>query len=135
MKKLLSLSLAALLCLALAGCVAGGSNVVKTGFVSTQTARAWEARFKSYNGYESKVVTIPKGAGTLLVIYSVAAETGTLCFTLEDAAGLVILSSEEAGMPEGTVTRLAQSGEKYILRITGDEAKNGSFSLEWEFLE
>jgi len=134
MKRALSLCLAALLCLLLAGCVASSSKVVRTGYTSNQSSRAWSGRFKSYNGYESKVVTIPKGYDTLRVTYSVAAEAGTLRFTLEEAGGLVLLDSHEVDTPEGTIEHLGAAGEKYVLRITGDAAQNGSFALEWEFL-
>jgi len=135
MKKLISFTLAAaLLCMMFAGCGAPMSKAVKIGYVSSQSSRAWEARFKSYEGYESKRVAIPKDANVLKIAYSVAAETGTLRFTLEDVGGTVLLDSQEVETPQGTVERLGQGGEKYILRITGDGAKNGSFALAWEFI-
>jgi len=134
MKKLFSLTLAAaLLCIAIAGCGASMNKAVKTGYVSSQSSRAWQGRFKSYNGYESKRVTIPKDADTLKITYSVSAESGTLRFTLLDADGIVLLDTQEVETPEGTVTRLGRGGEKYYLRITGDGAQNGSFALEWAF--
>ena len=129
MKKLLSLCLA-LACLVFAGCAVSSSKVVKTGYVGSETSRAWSGRFKSYNGYEAKQISIPKGAETLRVSFSVAAETGTLRFTAEQD-GTECFDPKE--VLEGTWEMALPPGAKITLRITGDAAQNGSFALAWEF--
>ena len=131
MKKLLALCLAmALLCLLLAGCTVSSSKVVKTGYVGNETSRSWSGRFKSYNGYEAKRIAIPKDAATLRVKFSLAAEEGTLRFTAEKD-GLEIFDPKE--VLEGTWELSLDPGAKVTLRVTGEQAKNGSFALEWEF--
>ena len=130
MKKRLSLCLALLLCLLLAGCTVSSSKVVKTGYVGNETSRSWSGRFKSYNGYEAKRIAIPKDATTLRVTFTLAAEEGTLRFTAEKD-GAAYFDPEE--VREGTWEEALAPGAKYTLRITGNAAQNGSFALEWEF--
>jgi hypothetical protein len=133
-KKWVSLCLAAaLLCLLFAGCTA--SKVVKIGYADTETSHSWKGRFKSYNGYETKRISVPKDATALKLKFRLSAETGALRFTAY-ADGREIFDPEE--IMEGT-WELALNpgpggpGAKYALRITGEQAKNGGFALEWEF--
>ena len=132
MKKLLSICLSAvLLCLVLAGCTVTSSRIVKTGYAGSETSRSWSGRFKSYNGYESKQIAIPKGAETLKLQFSLAAEEGTLRFTALHADGRELFDPEEVA--EGTWELALNPGMKVVLRMEGNQAKNGSFQLEWEF--
>ena len=131
MKKRLSLCLAVtLLCLLFAGCTVTSSKVVKIGYVGSETSRSWSGRFKSYNGYEAKQISIPKGAETLRVKFSLAAEEGTLRFTALDN-GLEMFDPGEVA--EGDWELALSSGTKLTLRMEGEQAKNGNFALSWEF--
>jgi len=130
MKKPLSLFLALSLCLVLAACTVSTSKVVRTGYVSNQTSGSWSGRFKSYDGFEAKQISIPKGAETLRVKFSLAAEEGTLRFTAQKD-GREYFDPDD--VLEGTWEEALTPGARYALRIAGGQAKNGSFSLEWEF--
>jgi len=128
MKKLFALILAVtLLCLALPSCA--GSSVVKVGFTGSSGANSWSGRFKSYNGWETRRITVPDvDENTAMVIgYALACESGTLRITVEDSKGLELVDTGE--VTEGAI-HLGNSG-KYLLRVIGEGAHNGSFALQW----
>jgi len=128
MKKVVTLCLALALCLAFAGCTT--SKVVKIGYVGSQTSRGWNGRFTSYDGYESKRISVPKGAQTLRLTFRLAAESGALRFTVQQD-GLEYFHPDD--VLEGTWEATLTPGANYYLRIAGEQAKNGSFALSWEF--
>ena len=92
---------------------------------------SWSGRFQSYHGSETKRVTVPKGMD-LFVTYKLAAESGDLRVTVENPKGMVYVDTEQ--VKEGTIT-VAHEGGKYLLRVVGEDAKNGSFELKWELNE
>jgi len=128
-KKWVSLCLAAaLLCLLFAACTA--SSVVKIGYAGTETSNSWKGRFKSYNGYETKRIFAPKEAQTLRLRFRLDDETGALRFRVEKDGAECFDPGE---VREGTWEALLVPGAKYALRLSGEQAKNGSFALEWAF--
>lgn len=131
MKKGLSILMAALLCLFFVGCDASKQNhVVKTGFVGSSTSDRWTGWFKSYNGTESKAIRAKKGM-ELVLTFALAAEEGELYLTAEGPDGIQLLNTRSTGVMDGKWNIVADRNLR--LRMHGEGAKNGSFTLAWEF--
>lgn len=132
MKKFLSLCMAALLCLGLFGCA--GSSIVKIGFVGSETAHAWSGRFKSYNGSETRQITADGSAMELRC--ALTAGEGWLGVSVEtlDGRQLFSVNTQAGDFSDDSLRFDLLPGEtKYLLRVTGEQAKNGSFNLDWSF--
>jgi len=130
MKKVFALILAALLGLALVGCQ-GTSNLM-VDYDETNTSRSWQGRFKSYQGTQSKTLDTPE-EGSLVLHYELAVETGELSMTLETMEGEALFEANAGDA--GEFDFMLQDSGHYLLRIAGEKAKNGSFTLAWEFTE
>jgi len=130
MKKLFAAILAALL-LGLAACGTAGSVIVKTGFVGSSGAHSWSGRFKSYNGSEAKQINVKDDGDTLVITYELTVEAGELRVRVEDRQGQVRVDTGE--VMSGKI-HVAGAG-RYLLRVVGEEAKNGSFALNWEIVQ
>jgi len=132
MKKVLALTLVALFAaLALSGCAQ--SQIVKTGFVGSSGNSAWSGRFASYRGFEEKRVS---GGGNIMCLdYKLAAESGRLRVSVETPDGTPLFSADTGQGDAAYDARFPLTGDNtvFILRVTGERAKNGSFQLEWRF--
>ncbi|MCL2495148.1 MAG: hypothetical protein FWE98_05770 [Oscillospiraceae bacterium] len=129
-KKAFALILAALLGLAFVGCQ-GASNTM-VGYSETNTSRSWQGRFKSYQGTQTKALGTPE-EGSLLLRYELAAETGELRMALETNGGEVLFEAKAGDA--GAFDLALQGSVRYLLRIEGKGAENGSFKLAWEFTQ
>ena len=131
MKKILTFCLAAaLFCVIFSGCDATQTDrVSKSGSFSSTSSTKWNGRFKSYNGSESKVIRAKEGMD-LVITFALSTEEGEFFLTVENQNGIVLNTRDEK-TDEGTLSIGFEGSLR--LRITGEHAKNGSFTLSWEF--
>ncbi|MDR1465782.1 MAG: hypothetical protein LBJ11_10870 [Oscillospiraceae bacterium] len=133
MKKSLALLLAALpFVLCFAGCAGSKDKAKKLGFIGNETDQIWEGVFQSYDGTESKRIRLKKGQNFILSYNLTAAGEGTLTVTIEETNGKAryTVSNSEA---DATDTITLNGAAAYVVRVTGKNAKDGSFALSWKF--
>ena len=112
MKKLLSILLALLMVLTMAGCTknGGGEQPVEEGEGKVFHIYAWNEEFK---GFFEKYYTVPEG---IEVVWTIVPNEGT---QYQDALDLALMNQESAAADEKVDMFLAEAD--YILKYTNSE--------------